>query len=980
MSLQDFLDFLGRPGAAFRSGLKGNVGGVARQLGQIPLDLIDAALPGDLIPNITKPEDNPEFTDVLESWGMPKMQGGLTKSAVDILGGIATDPLTIVPASWVAKGAKAAGAGALAGAKAADKLLPAAEPLFEPALRSARNTVADTFNWSSMSPDQAASLARVQGTRSAQVAADDATQAGILAGFSPEVTKVATQSIQNVKETAIPNAALRSDKIVPGAYEGGYWQAPTDWVDEVKQVASKHPSIGTGAGKVNQADVDRAIEAILKPGAAHGEALFESKFFNAPTLVTVPALGTKAFPLGRAHERLIKAKILPAGSVESDVLALPGATTVPQKGLTPHPYLARAYADDMTSAGLLDPGMSSIANSAKARGTLDDALMGANVNSKAMISNPDELLAQGNSFTATSLAKQKVITEMQPYALKSVDEDIAAMTKRKGELIRAGAPQAELDAIDSANKASNELRTKLRTNPRYLDDAVRTATTDTIAKMKAGTDFGARDLAVRMEVMLNGMPQRKALMDTFSKWSTTAFKKPATVGLGLPNTAFTPRNRISAVAQAMAGANARGANFVTMWNDPAVRASLNPTTAMNDVRAVIDELVGGYAQAMNGKITPAHVGVARDATDEALRAIATGMKVGEGNSLEAMRAIRGSNAYAAEALENGVLGGFSSHDEMLSALTSDPTQAKARLKAFLDSPAKANEALENRMRLNFFIAHRMAKMSPSEAAAAVRHDLLDYTQATPQNRLARDIFPFFAFLSQSIPQTLASPIAMSSAVQVLGNQPDEPLMPNMKDKVNISLGADAQGNAKYLTSLGLPIESLGQIPTGQGDFLAKVAGMAHPFLRTGIGWATGEDPVFNSPFGSYDKNPLLFQAAGADPNSELGKAWAALNQAGVTTFAAPVLRPAQTLLDDRLTAGEKASRLLTGARVQSVDPVRAEQATIRDALRWNPDIRQSVNYYTTGGDPETIQMLEEFKQASKALREKIKAEKAAAGK
>ena len=977
MSLQDALDFLGRPGAATRSLLKGNVSGAGRQLRQIPIDLLDAFLPGDILPNLTKPEDNPEFTDVTESWGMGKMAPGLGKTATDIVGGILTDPLTFLPASWVAKGAKAAGAGSLAGAKAADKLLPATEPLFEPALRSARNTVADTMNWSSMSPDQAASLARVQGTRSAQVAADDATQAGILAGFSPEVKRVAVQSIQNAKETPIPGAALRTDKIVPGAYEGGFWQGPADWQAEVSTVASKHPDVVSGA--VKQADVDRAIEAILKPGAAHGEALFESKFFNEPTLVTVPALGTKAFPLGRAHERLIKQKVLPAGSVESDVLALPGATTVPRKGLTPHPYLARAYTDDMTSAGLLDPGISSIANSAKARGTLDDALMGANVNSKAMISNPDELLAQGNSFTATSLAKQKVITEMQPYAIKSVDEDIAAMTKRKAELQSAGAPQAELDAIDNANKASNELRTKLLTNPRYLDDAVRTATTETIAKMKAGTDFGARDLAVRMEVMLNGMPKRKALMDTFSKWSTTAFKKPATVGLGLPNTAFTPRNRISAVAQAMAGANARGANFVTMWKDPAVLASLNPTTAMNDVRAVIDELVGGYAQAINGKITPAHVGVARDATDEALRAIATGMKVGEGNSLEAMRAIRGSNAYAAEAMENGVLGGFSSHDEMLSALTSDPTQAKARLKAFLDSPAKANEALENRMRLNFFIAQRKAGMSPSEAAASVRHDLLDYTQATPQNRLARDIFPFFAFLSQSIPQTLASPIALSSAVQVLGNQPDEPLMPNMKDKVNISLGADSQGNAKYLTSLGLPIESLGQIPTGQEDFLAKLAGMSHPFLRTGIGWATGEDPVFNSPFGSYDKNPLLFQAAGADPNSELGKAWAALNQAGVTTFASPVMRPAQTLLDDRLTAGEKASRLLTGARVQSVDPVRAEQATIRDALRWNPDIRQSVNYYTTGGDPETIQMLEEFKQASKALREKIKAEKAAAG-
>lgn len=976
MSLQDFLDFLGRPGAAVRSGLKGNLGGAARQLGQIPLDLIDAALPGDLLPNLTKPEDNPEFTDVLETWGLGKMQPGLTKSAVDIVGGVVTDPLTLMPASWITKGAKAVGAGTMAGAKAADTLLPATEPFFEPALRTARNTVADTFNWSSMTPDQAASLGRVQGTRAAQVTADTAAQEGLLAGFSPDLVRVATESIQNAKTAPIAGATSRLDEIVPGAYSDGIWKPPTEWLGEVAKVAAKHPDVV--GGKYRQAEVNRAVEALLKPGAAHGEALFESKFFQEPALVTHEVTKGKPMPLLRAHELALKAKILPPGSTPGDFLQLPGVAYVPRKGLSPAPYLARAWTDDMASAGLLDPSMSSIANSAKKRGTLADAIIGANVNERGMVTSGDELLAQGNTFVAQGLAKQKVVTELQPYVLKDVDQEIAALDKRMRELAGSGAPQAELVAIANAKAASNELRTKLLQNPRYLDDAVRTATTDTIAKMKEGTDLGARDLAVRMEVMLNGMPKRAAFMDTLSKLSTTLFKKPATVGLGLPNTAFMPRNRISALFQAMAGANARGSNFATMWADPSVKAALNPETAFIDVRAVFDELIGGYAQAKNGAITAAHTGAARDATDEALRSVATAMKASGGNSLDAMRTIRGTNAYAAEALDNGVLGGFSSHDDMLSTLTSDPAQAKARLKAFLDSPAKANEALENRMRMNFFIAQRKAGKSPAEAAAAVRQDLLDYTQATPQNRLARDIFPFFAFLSQSIPQTLASPIALASAVQVLGNQPDEPLMPNMQDKVNISLGADSQGNAKYLTSLGLPLESLGQIPTGQSDALSKLAGMSHPVLRTGIGFLTGEDPVFNSPFGSYDKNPLLFQAAGADPNSELGRAWAALNQSGVTTFAAPVMRPSQTLLDERLSPAEKAARLLTGMRVQSVDPVRAEQATIRDALRWNPDIRQSVNYYTTGGDPETVQMLEEFKQASKALREKIKAEKAAA--
>ena len=412
---------------------------------------------------------------------------------------------------------------------------------------------------------------------------------------------------------------------------------------------------------------------------------------------------------------------------------------------------------------------------------------------------------------------------------------------------------------------------------------------------------------------------------------------------------------------------------------PAVLAAVDPKTAINDFRAVIDEMTSAYAQAINGKITPAAASAARDATDQAMRDIMTAMKTSGGNSVEAIRTLKGINREAAEAVENGILGGFSSHDEMLSTLVSDPAQSADRWRSFLNAPAKGNEALENRMRLNFFLAHRKANKSAEEAARAVRQDLLDYTQATPQNQIFRDIIPFGAFLSQSIPQALVVPKVISAAGQLLGNQPDEPLMPNMEDKINIPVGIDPQGNAKYLTSLGLPLESLGQIPTGQEDLLSKLAGVAHPVIRTSIGFATGEDPVFGTPFGSYDKTPALFQAFGADPNGEAGRVWALLNQMGVTTFAAPIMRPTQTLMDERLTDAEKVARLLSGIRVQSVDPVRAEQAAIQDALQWNPQIKRSVNYYTTGGDQETLQMLEEFKQASKALREKIKAEKAAAG-
>jgi hypothetical protein len=347
------------------------------------------------------------------------------------------------------------------------------------------------------------------------------------------------------------------------------------------------------------------------------------------------------------------------------------------------------------------------------------------------------------------------------------------------------------------------------------------------------------------------------------------------------------------------------------------------------------------------------------------------MDASGGNSLLALDALRKTNAKAAEALENNIVNGFSSHDELLSQISRDPATNSARLKAFMGAPASANEALENRMRLNFYLAHRNSGASAMDAANAVRNDLLDYSQATPQNRLMRDIIPFGAFLSQSIPQTLNSRLMVSAASNSLQGG-DDPLMPHMGDKLNIPLGLDEIGNPQYLTSLGLPMETLGQIPTGQEDALRKLGSVAHPLLRGALGWASGEDPGTGMRFGANDKVPLALQALGAPETSELARTFNTLGQFGLTTPLAPLLRPTQTVFDDRLSLAEKAARLGVGARIQSVDPSLAEQENLKEVLRLNPDVKQYTSFYTTGQDPETIQMLEELKRASKEYRQKLK--------
>lgn len=106
------LRWLSRPGYMARNVLKGDIGGAARQFGDLVLDPLDAILPGDVIPEVSKPTDYVEASDLVGG-----MDPGWGKFTVDVFGGMATDPLTYTglgiltkPLATVAKGATSAAA------------------------------------------------------------------------------------------------------------------------------------------------------------------------------------------------------------------------------------------------------------------------------------------------------------------------------------------------------------------------------------------------------------------------------------------------------------------------------------------------------------------------------------------------------------------------------------------------------------------------------------------------------------------------------------------------------------------------------------------------------------------------------------------------------------------------------------------------------------------------------------------------------
>ncbi len=124
-TISNVLRFISRPGFAVRSLLKGDYRAALKNIGQIGLDLPTAGfinrdlnlasiatvfLPEDYeIPEeLTRQEERPEFSDVLEAWGFQPAasRGFWERLAIDVGGGIITDPLTLLsgPGKGIASG------------------------------------------------------------------------------------------------------------------------------------------------------------------------------------------------------------------------------------------------------------------------------------------------------------------------------------------------------------------------------------------------------------------------------------------------------------------------------------------------------------------------------------------------------------------------------------------------------------------------------------------------------------------------------------------------------------------------------------------------------------------------------------------------------------------------------------------------------------------------------------------------------------
>jgi hypothetical protein len=262
------------------------------------------------------------------------------------------------------------------------------------------------------------------------------------------------------------------------------------------------------------------------------------------------------------------------------------------------------------------------------------------------------------------------------------------------------------------------------------------------------------------------------------------------------------------------------------------------------------------------------------------------------------------------------------------------------------------------------------------AARNTRDALYDYNVSSAGNRAARDIIPFFQFTAKAIPQQIKflgeRGLGTTIATALAAAQPkeDQPVYPWMEGKLNIPFGTDSQGRARYISGLGLPVESLTSIPNLSGDFREagrelerNVVGASHPLLKSGWSVLSGHDPYFGTPTGSYRKNPAILQAMGMEPEGTFGKYFNLAKMTGLTQPVESTLQPLNMFSDDKGTVASDAADYLTGARLEAVDPALARQQQLTRTLEATPEISQMRTFYSRDkNDPKTQELLAELHQ------------------
>lgn len=919
--LASLADEVSLPGYAVRNLIRGDFGAAARNAADFGLNLADAALPGDWIPEISASEDRPEFSDV---FGTPD---GALGDVVNFAGNVLTDPLTFVPGAAVAKGAGAAAKGVKA---VTPKIVQeGVAKVAKPAGKLLRKVAGAEKIGTGLK----GVITGAQGAKevTARAGSDALTEA--LKGATPrELEAIGEVSLNVTKDKA--TGALRaiddSDTLAIQERLARYVTenpdldpqrlaelvAKTQGISKAQWESGK--AAGTAGGNIftdlaGQPSSDVVMGAVPGTTGQQGVREYFPRIFKNedPDIGLDDLLGQPSAIKGRKLE------------TTKDVLAYLAEN--------PNIKLTTNAAEALSQRAGQQAELA--ARGATGRGLFDLAKQGD-------VPLPDELLAKVSqrSRPPTDVNAMLAGTARAP----SVAEKAVGATP---DVVMGGAQPAKAAATGMSDVERKQAREWLLSQDYKQADPLLREAAETIAKNLPGDEA---DVALHF---LKGMKARTGLAKGLATLNSK-FKPVAVYGALIPKLGSITRNMTGAVWQKFSNPEARGS--ISPKNIP---------TFMRDWLASIEDGV----ERLFGK---------RVFTKNEFGEIDDAFKASGGDPRKALALIKDPTMRAAA--ERGVFGNNFVDTEKLIAEASKTGLRNFGAKLW-DYPGFMFKGAEQRMRYGLFKDLVKKGKSPDEAASVVRDSFYDYSISGVENRLARDIIPFGQFLFKSVPAQAKlmaeKPYLASGLANLYAQGRDEPVLPSMEGKVNIPIGEDEQGNRQYISNLGLPFEALATLPNLSAnplqagrDIEQNLVGSTSPLIKAAYAYTSGRDPYFGSTPGSYTK------IAGQD----LGQAGSILNQL-IGTGLSPLVAAQQLagqasrLTDDRTSLGETAANFLTGVRVQSVDPDRAIQQRLQAFLERDPSIGQSRTFYDKGDDVDAQELLRNLQEARKALKEKAKA-------
>jgi len=274
------------------------------------------------------------------------------------------------------------------------------------------------------------------------------------------------------------------------------------------------------------------------------------------------------------------------------------------------------------------------------------------------------------------------------------------------------------------------------------------------------------------------------------------------------------------------------------------------------------------------------------------------------------------------------------------------------------APVAAGQKLGNEVedlgRLAGFVGLARQGYSLDVATEMVKAAHVDYTRLTGfESQVMKRLVPFYSFARGNVPQQfrqiLERPGGITANMVKASSQARDEFAPDyLGQGLAIPVGGDDK-TRRYLSSLGLPFEQLGEFTTLRG-----LAGQLSPLLKY--------------PYEQLSGQQLFSGRDLRDLHSRLGDLGVNLPQPVENLLMnSPLSRligMGSTLVDPRKSWADAALNLATGARVTDVDMQKARQQAIRKALdeelRGQPGVGVFSRMYFR---PEEIQNMDPREQA-----------------